>query len=203
MNIAVIGTGRVGKVIGDGLAKAGHNVAYASRNPTEKTGLHAPTTDVKSAVANAEVVVDAIPGGAVLGTLNSIGAQALAGKVLVDVANDLSANFELSYPNSSLGAAIQQAFPRTRVVKTLNTVQAPLMNNPSSLPAASTVFLAGNDSDAKAAVSGLLNDLGWPDDWQLDLGDISQARATEHFIFLSFGIARSLDTIDVNIAVVH
>jgi hypothetical protein len=203
MNVAVIGTGRVGKAIGAGLAKAGHSVVYASRNPAQQTGLPAPTADVSSAVAGAEVVVDAIPGGAVLAALNSIGAQALAGKVLLDVANDLSANFELSYPNSSLGVAIQEAFPRTRVVKALNTVQAPLMNNPSRLPAASTVFLAGNDSDAKSVVSGLLNDLGWPKDWQIDLGDISQARATEHFIFLSFGIARSLGTTDVNIAVVR
>ena len=203
MNIAVIGTGRVGEVIGGGLAKAGHSVVYASRNPAAQAGLPAPTADVNSAVAGAEVVVDAIPGGAVLATLNSIGTEALAGKVLIDVANDLSANYELSYPNSSLGSAIQEAFPHTRVVKTLNTVQAPLMNNPSSLPAPSTVFLAGNDSDAKSVVSGLLNDLGWPNDWQIDLGDISQARATEHFIFLSFGIARSLGTIDVNIAVIH
>ncbi|HZX02133.1 NADPH-dependent F420 reductase [Kribbella sp.] len=203
MNVAVIGTGRVGKVIGGGLAAAGHSVVYASRNPAEQTGLPAPTADVKSAVAGADVVVDAIPGGVVLETLNSIGAEALAGKVLVDVANDLSANFELSYPNASLGQVIQDAFPRTHVVKTLNTVQAPLMNNPSSLPAASTVFLAGNDSDAKSVVGGLLSDLGWPAEWQLDLGDIGQARATEHFIFLSFGIARSLGTIDVNIAVIR
>jgi hypothetical protein len=203
MNVAVIGTGRVGKAIGAGLAKAGHSVVYASRNPAQQTGLPAPTADVSSAVAGAEVVVDAIPGGAVLATLNSIGAQALAGKVLLDVANDLSANFELSYPNSSLGLAIQEAFPRTRVVKALNTVQAPLMDNPSRLPAASTVFLAGNDSAAKSVVSGLLNDLGWPNDWQIDLGDISQARATEHVIFLSLGIARRLGTTDVNIAVIH
>ena len=203
MNIAVIGTGRVGKAIGAGLAEAGHSVINASRNPAEQTGLPAPTADVKSAVAGAQVVVDAIPGGAVLDTLNSIGAEILAGKILIDVANDLSANFELSYPNGSLGLAIQESFPRTRVVKTLNTVHAPLMNNPSGLPSATTVFLAGNDGAAKSVVCGLLNDLGWPKEWQLDLGDISQARATEHFIYLSFGISRSLGTIDVNIAVIR
>jgi predicted dinucleotide-binding enzyme len=203
MNIAVIGTGRVGKAIGGGLATAGHNVVYASRTPEQKSNLPAPAVDLLSAVTLADVVVDAIPGGAVIDLLTSIGAGVLAGKILLDVANDLSPKFELSYPNNSLGATIQEQFPHTRVVKTLNTVQAPLMNNPSSLPAASTVFLAGNDAEAKSVISGLLTDLGWEKDWQIDLGDISQARATEHFIFLSFGIATALDTINVNIAVIH
>lgn len=203
MRIAVIGTGRVGKAIGGGLARAGHDVVYGSRGSEAKPDLPAPTADITAAVGRADVVVDAIPGGVVLEVLKSIGVDALAGKILLDVANDLSPQFELSYPNRSLGAAIQDAFPRTRVVKTLNTVQAPLMNNPSKLPTASTVFVAGNDAEAKSVISGLLTDLGWPVDWQLDLGDISQARATEHFIFLSFGIATALNTIDVNIAVIH
>jgi len=51
-------------------------------------------------------------------------------------------------------------------------------------------LLAGNDAEAKSTVSGLLTDLGWQPEWQIDLGDISQARATEHFIFLSFAISR-------------
>jgi len=152
MKVAVIGTGRVGKVIGGGLVKAGH-----------------------------DVVVDAIPGAAVPGVLRPIGADILGEKVLLEVANDLSPDFELTYPNKSVGVAVQEEFPRLRVVRTLNTVQAPLMGNPTRLPAASTVFLAGNDAGAKAVASGLLVDLGWPRRWQIDLGDIAQARATEHF----------------------
>jgi len=203
MKIAIIGTGRVGRAIRGALPKAGHDVVFASRNPAEQSGLPAPTADVSSAVSGADAVVDAIPGGAVMKVLNSLGTAMLAGKILIEVANDLSPNFELSYPNASLGAAIQETFPRTFVVKTLNTIQAPLMNNPASLPAASTVFLAGNDAEAKSTVSGLLTDLGWQPEWQIDLGDISQARATEHFIFLSFAISRSLDTVNLNISVIR
>jgi 8-hydroxy-5-deazaflavin:NADPH oxidoreductase len=203
MKVAVIGTGRVGRALGTGLAATGHHVVYASRTPGQKADLPAASADLTSAVARADVVVDAVPGGSVLSVLDSIGADVLAGKILMDVANALSDGFMLSYPNSSLGATIQDRFPQTRVVKTLNTVQAPLMNDPSSLPAASTVFLAGNDAEAKAAISGLLIDLGWPKNWQIDLGDISQARATEHFIFLSFGIATTLDTTHVNIGVIR
>jgi hypothetical protein len=140
MKVAVIGTGRVGRAIGGGLATAEHAVVYASRTPGQKPGLPAPSAALTSAVAGADVVVDAVPGGSVLAVLDSIGADVLAGKILMDVANALSDGFTLSYPNSSLGAAIQERFPQTRVVKTLNTIQAPLMNNPASLSAASTVW---------------------------------------------------------------
>jgi len=203
MKIAVLGTGRVARVIGGGLAAAGHDVVFASRNPAQQSGLPGPAAEVGPAVGDADVIVDAIPGAAVMDALNALGTAALAGKILMEVANDLSPNFELNYPNASLGAAVQEAFPQTLVVKTLNTVQAPLMNNPSGLPSPSTVFLAGNDAGAKSAVSGLLGDLGWAPGWQIDLGDISQARATEHFIFLSFAISQSLNTTNANISVVR
>lgn len=203
MNIAVIGTGRVGRSIGGGLSAAGHDVVFASRNPSEQSGLPAPAVDLKSAAGGAEVVIDAIPGSVVLETLNELGADLLAGKILMEVANDIGPGFVLNHPNASLGAAVQAALPDTRVVKTLNTVQAPLMNNPSALPSPSSVFLAGNDAGAKSTVSGLLADLGWDPGWHIDLGDISQAKATEHYIFLSFAIAQSLGTTSTNISVIR
>lgn len=204
MKIAVIGTGRVGRAVGGGLAAAGHDVVFGSRGPGPRTeGLPAAVMNLPDAVGPAEVVVDAVPGQVALDALNAVGRDALAGKILLEVANDLTQAFELAYPNGSLGAAIQEAFPATRVVKSLNTVQSPLMNNPSALSGPSSVFLAGNDAEAKSVVSGLLADLGWKKEWQVDLGDIAQARATEHFIFLSAGIARALGTVDFNIAVIR
>jgi hypothetical protein len=63
------------------------------------------------------------------------------------------------------------------VVKTLNTVNAMLMAHPEQLPDPGTVFVAGNDDDAKATVTGLLAELGHRD--VIDLGDITAARGTE------------------------
>jgi hypothetical protein len=71
------------------------------------------------------------------------------------------------------------------------------------LQARSSCRRVRNNNSDPVVTSGLLTDLGWPKDWQIDLGDISQARATEYFIFLSFGIATALDTINVNIAVIR
>lgn len=90
-----------------------------------------------------------------------------------------------------------------RVVKTLNTISAQLMANPSALPTPTTVFLSGNDSDAKDVVAGLLTDLGWPADKHLDLGDISTARGTEHYLLLFLGLMQSVGSGHFGITVVH
>jgi predicted dinucleotide-binding enzyme len=123
--------------------------------------------------------------------------------VLLDVGNALTEQLTLLYPHGSLGATLQKAFPDARVVKTLNTVNASEMANPQELPAATTVFLSGNDPEAKKVVSGLRTDLGWAPETHLDLGDITTARATEHYLFLSFAAFSALNTTAFNIAVIH
>jgi predicted dinucleotide-binding enzyme len=131
MKIGVLGTGRVGKSVGHGLQKAGHVIAFGSRSPEDNSDLGAPVLGLAEAVMDVDVVVSAIPGSVALETLRTIGAHALGGKVLMDIGNALTDQFELLFPNSSLGAAIQDAFPGTAVVKTLNTVTAPLMADPA------------------------------------------------------------------------
>jgi predicted dinucleotide-binding enzyme len=76
------------------------------------------------------------------------------------------------------------------------------MTGPESRAAESTVFLSGNDDAAKETVAGLLSDLGWSRENQLDLGDISTARNAEHYSFLAFNLMSSLNTRSVNIKVV-
>jgi len=110
------------------------------------------------------------------------GAENLAGKVLIDIANplDLSQGMPPTLfvkDTDSLGEQIQRAFPAARVVKTLNTLNANLMVHPDALPEGSSVFMSGDDPDAKATVASLLKEFGHED--VIDLGDISTARGTE------------------------
>jgi predicted dinucleotide-binding enzyme len=200
MKIGILGTGRVGESLGNGLQRAGHTVVFGSRRPEQNSDVGALVVGLAQAVIDADVVVSAIPGSVALETLRTIGAPALGGKILVDVGNALNDGFELLFPNSSLGAAIQEEFPETTVVKTLNTVTAPLMANPGSL-GPTNVFLSGNDPAAKATVAALLGDLGWSAESRMDLGDIGTARAPEHYIFLSMAIMRVVGTTSYGIAV--
>ena len=95
--------------------------------------------------------------------------------MLIDTANVL--DFSKGRPprvgasqDNCLAEQIQSAFPNLKVVKTLNTIGAPVMIDPQSVKGGDyTVFLSGNDGAAKGKVGELLRAFGWTD--ILDLGD--------------------------------
>ena len=201
MDIAVLGTGSVGRAIAARLDELGHHVVVGTRDPqatlarTEPDGMGNPPYAAWQgehpgialqafayAAAGAEVVVNATSGGITLDVLALTGADNLAGKVLVDIANplDFSAGFPptLSVKDTdSLGEQVQRTYPDARVVKTLNTLNADLMVHPASLGEPSTVFVSGDDAEAKAVVTGLLVSFGHQD--VIDLGGIETARGAE------------------------
>lgn len=203
MRIGLLGTGNVAQALARGWSAAGHDVLLGSRHPKERTDLGLPVASWNETAEHAEVLVNATPGGVSVELLRAIGAETLAGRLLIDVGIGLSDDFtELSHPNDSLGEQIQAAFPRTPVVKTLCTMDSAVMVDPGSLDGPTTVFLSGNDPEAKRATGRLLTDLGWPASSQLDLGDLTTARGQEHFALLFMGIMSGLDSHHFNIKVV-
>jgi predicted dinucleotide-binding enzyme len=158
------------------------------------------------AAADAELVVLATGGGVALDVLAQAGAGALDGKPLLDLSNPL--DFSQGFPptlfvkdTDSLAEQIQRAYPAVRVVKSLNTLTAALMVDPRSLRESSTVFVAGDDAEAKATVVGLLESFGHDD--VLDLGDLTAARGTEMWLPLWLRIMQSLGTAQFNLKVVR
>ena len=103
----------------------------------------------------------------------------------------------------SLGEQIQRAFPKTRVVKTLNTMNCVVMVEPSRLSGDHDVFLSGNDAEAKSEVRELLRTFGWADERIVDLGDITTARGTEMYLPLWIRLMGALGTWEFNIKVVR
>ncbi|MER7623264.1 NAD(P)-binding domain-containing protein [Streptomyces sp. NPDC126503] len=211
MRIGILGTGHVGQALAGAWARTGHEVALGSRRPGdpellaalgELTGAGVRVDTPAGAVAGADVVVNATPGTVSVALLDSIGAPALAGKVLLDVGVGFLEDGSLSHPGISLGEEIQRAFPESRVVKSLATVDRELMVAPDSLEGPATIFLSGEDAGAKDVVSGLLRDLGWSDDSLLDLGGIETARGQEHYALLFMAIARSTGDYGFGIRVV-
>lgn len=212
MRIGVLGTGSVGQALGTALAAAGHEVSMGARsadNPAatawaaEQGAQHGTFAD---AAAYGEVLVNATAGTRSLEALTQAGAEQLDGTVLVDVANalDHSVGFPPALrvgPGESLAEQIAAAFPRLRVVKTLNTMNAAVMADPARVPGEHTVFVAGDDAEAKAVVRGLLRDLGWPDGAVLDLGDLTAARGMEAYMPLWLSLVSTLGTSVFNIAV--
>jgi predicted dinucleotide-binding enzyme len=126
--------------------------------------------------------------------------------VILDISNPL--DFSQGFPptlfvkdSDSLGEQIQRAFPQARVVKTLNTLNADLMVHPASLGAESSVFVSGDDADAKATVTELLESFGHTD--VIDLGDISTARGTEMYLPIWLRLMGALGTAAFNVKVVR
>jgi len=190
VRIGILGTGVVGQTIGGKLTELGHDVKLGSRTATNEKaakwvaqyGSRASQGTFADAASFGEVVFNCTSGMVSLEALHSAGAANLAGKVLVDVSNPLDFSRgmppTLSVCNSdSIAEQIQREFPETKVVKTLNTMNAGVMVNPSLVPGDHDVFMSGNDADAKSQVSGLLRSFGWKT--IVDLGDISSARGAE------------------------
>jgi len=159
------------------------------------------------AAMHGELVFNCTSGMASLEALKAAGAESLQGKVLVDVSNPL--DFSKGMPptltvcnTDSLGEQIQRAFPTTKVVKTLNTVTAAAMVEPSIIPGVHTMFVSGNDAKAKAEVIDILKTgFGWKE--VVDLGDISCARAQEMHLALWVRLYAKLQTPNLNVYVVR
>lgn len=214
MKIGVLGTGTVGKTIAAKLVELGHNVTMGSRSAdgeallewVQGTGGEAKGGTFADAASSAELVFNCTAGVASLAALDAAGAENLAGKVLVDVANPL--DFSHGMPptlsvcnDDSLGERIQAAFPETKVVKALNTVNARVMVDPGRVPGDHHLFLCGNDEAAKSEVAALLEGFGWPSGSIIDLGDISAARGMEMYLPLWLRLMGALGTPDFNIGV--
>ncbi|MFI5832143.1 NADPH-dependent F420 reductase [Micromonospora sp. NPDC051300] len=217
MRIAVVGTGMVGRTIAARAAELGHDVVVGTRDvATTRAGewgewvaAHpgVTLTGYADVAAGADLVVNATSGDGSLPALDATGADNLAGKVLLDIANPL--DFGQGFPptlsvlnDDSLGERIQRAFPRTRVVKALNTLTADLMAHPRQLADGDhSVFVSGDDADAKKVVTELLTSFGHTD--VIDLGDITTARGTEMLLPIWLRLYGRLGTPLFNVKVVR
>ncbi|GAA2230485.1 NAD(P)-binding domain-containing protein [Promicromonospora sukumoe] len=201
MRIAILGTGPVGIALGNAFIAAGHDVVYGSRSP-EKDGRPAPVTTTAIAADSADLILTALPGAAAISTLEAVGDDVLAGKIVLDVSNAVTPEGALAYPNDSVGRLMQERFPDAKVVKSLSTMYHGVMTDPTAL-GATTVYVSGNDDDAKNVVKSLLSDLGWPEASQFDLGGIETAVGPEHYIPLFFMTLQAVGAPVFNINVVR
>jgi len=214
MRIAVLGTGSVGRQIAGKLVELGHEVTMGSRSADNEAlrewvdgaGAGAAGGTFAEAAAASDLVFNCTSGQASLDALAAASADNLAGKVLIDVSNPL--DFSQGMPptlsvcnNDSLGERIQAAFPQTRVVKSLNTINNQVMTEPGRLPGTHNIFVCGEDEGAKETVTELLAEFGWPRESIVDLGGIEAARGTEMYLPLWLRLMGALGSADFNIQI--
>ncbi len=211
MRYGVLGTGMVGRALAGRLVEVGHEVRMGSRTPDNETaaawaaeaGPNASHATFADAAEFGQTVVNCTGGAVSLEALAAAGADNLAGKVLIDVANPFTfetGRLTLTVCNTdSLGEQIQRAFPDARVVKTLNTMNNQVMIHPERVPGAHSVFVSGDDAEAKQLVAGMLESFGWPPDAIVDLGGIETARGAEMYLVLWIELMQAGGTPDFNV----
>ncbi|MBU1143426.1 MAG: NAD(P)-binding domain-containing protein [Firmicutes bacterium] len=185
MKIGIIGSGDVGKTLAVALNQRGQQVMLSSRAPELLTSFIAENEGILvgnpfETASFGEVVINCTPGLKSMDALLPL-KHALYDKTLIDLSNPLVfPDQTLSVVNTdSLGEQIQRLLPETKVIKTLNTVNAKIMVDPSLLGTLDHVmFISGNNFIAKQVVTDILKEIFM---WKhvIDLGDIRGARAQE------------------------
>ncbi len=221
MNIAVLGTGIVGKTIATKLVALGHSVRMGARmadNPkavawAASAGANASQGTFADAAAFGEMVFLCLLGAGTLEALELAEEDNLNDKIIVDITNPLDfskADFSrgigptlfISGGSDSLGEQVQRRVPGAHVVKALNTVTANVMVNPAMIPGQHDLLICGNNAEAKSQVSGWLREwFGWES--IVDIGDITGARATEGGMLLWLKLWGTLGTPNFNLRVVR
>ncbi len=167
--VAMIGTGTLASTFGPAVGRAGYPVVYGSRDPArasvaelvKNTGPNASAASPREAAANAQIVILAVPRDVLDEVVAGLGN--VDGKILVDVSGGMKRVAADGYleliPGESNSERIQSRYANARVVR----MNLPLMAyfvDPMLVGTPPTVFLAGNDADARAAVARLVFDLG-------------------------------------------
>jgi 8-hydroxy-5-deazaflavin:NADPH oxidoreductase len=193
MKIGILGSGDVAKSLGAGLRRKGHEVMLGTSDTTKLAGWLAGSGGVRSgsfaeAAAFAELAILAVKGTAALAAVQAAGPQSLAGKTVIDTTNPIAdkppVNGVLQYftgPNESLLERLQHEFPALHFVKAFNSVGHAHMVDPQFAGGPPTMFIAGNDDAAKAAVAALVHLAGWD---SADMGRAEAARAIEPLCML-------------------
>jgi hypothetical protein len=174
-HLSILGTGNMGQAIASIAGKGGHTVQLLGSGDVDT-----PLTG--------DVVVLAVPYPAVQSLLAQRGDQ-LAGKIVVDITNPL--NFEtfdsLVVPaDSSAAAEIAAALPQSRVLKAFNTTFAGTLAAGTVGPLTTTVLIAGDDTDAKSTLAGIVTSGGLN---AIDAGSLARARELEALGFLQLTLA--------------
>ena len=192
----MLGIGHVGQAITGALLRHGYHVTVAARDATSRNVKEAQARfpsikvlPIREAVAHADFVFLAVPYDQHAGALTSAG-DGLKGKIVVDCTNPVGPNFTHALDSMRGGTeAVQEVVPFAHVVKAFTIIGFDNMEDPTfqgygkALPA---MLIAGDNAEAKAAVSKLLTSLGWE---PVDAGPASSSLHLEHLTLLWIKLA--------------
>jgi len=192
--IGVIGSGVVGLTLANGFLKHGYDVTIGTNDSKKRDALKSKTNG-KAGVGSFEetatfgdTVVLAVKGTAAEAAVKAAGPGNLAGKTIIDTTNPIAdappVNGVLRFFTSlddSLMERLQKLVPDAHFVKAFSCVGNALMVNPDFKGARPTMFICGNDEQAKRDVAAIVDQFGFE---IADMGAVEAARAIEPLCML-------------------
>lgn len=194
MKVGILGSGDVGRKLADGFLELGHQVKIGTRNPNNDTirswiskyNQNASIGTFGETSSYGDLLVIATLWAATADVIRTADPRNFARKVVIDVTNPL--DFSKGMPptlsigkTDSAGETVQRLLPEAKVVKAFNIVGNPHMLHPDFPGGPPTMFICGNDLEAKKIVTGILAALGWE---TVDIGSIEGARLLEPLAML-------------------
>lgn len=194
MKIGILGSGNVGKVLAAGFLKKGHSVMLGTRDIAKMQDWQSNHNgvalgDFAGTAEFGDVIVLALKGHAALEVLNTIGAAHLKGKLILDATNPIDESKApqngvlpfFTLQGESLMQRLQTAHPEAKFVKAFNSVGSAFMVDPNFKEGKPTMFICGNNADAKGKTAQLLADFGWE---AMDMGLADSAASIENLCIL-------------------
>jgi predicted dinucleotide-binding enzyme len=195
MKIGIIGSAEVGQTLGKAFLSEGHSVMLGSRDAHkpelaqwQKDNPKGQTGTFKDVARFGELLALAVAGSAAEDAIRLGGKENFTGKILIDATNPIDkkppVNGVLSFFTTleeSLMERLQRLVPEAKLVKAFNSVGSSFMYKPSFPGGTPTMFICGNDADAKKTVTGILTAFGWETE---DMGLVESARAIEPLCLL-------------------
>ncbi|MEP7163570.1 MAG: NAD(P)-binding domain-containing protein [Ferruginibacter sp.] len=195
MKIGVIGSGIVGRVLASAFLQEGYQVMLGSRDPAKdevvkwldgnEKGL---TGNFEETAAFGELIILSTAGSAASAAMGLAGKNNFSGKIVIDTTNPIDAappvNAVLQFftgPGESLMEILQKELPAAKFVKAFNSVGNAVMYKPGYNGQVPTMFICGNDADAKKTVAAILAKFGWETE---DMGTAASAGVIESLCIL-------------------
>lgn len=193
MKIGIIGTGNVGSALGKGWANQGHEVVFGTRQPEREkvqnllaeVGEGVTAVSIPSAIEQSDIIVIATPWNAVADVSHAV--NNWQGKIVIDATNPIAPGLQLAVGHTTSAAEQLATFlPGAKVVKAFNTTGAENMADPHYNGEPTTMFICGDDADAKATVTELAESLGFD---VADVGNLETARLIEPLALVWINLA--------------
>ena len=187
-SITFIGTGNMARTIGTLAVAGGNTVEVMGRDQSKAEDLaealgHGTTTGAWRAVPTGDIVIMALLYDGVVPVVLEY-ADALAGKVIVDISNPFNATFDgLAHSEeTSIAQEVAEVAPASAsVVKAFNTIFRGVLEKGRP-----DVFMAGDDAQAKMGVAAFIESLGLR---PLDVGSLKMAHWLEGVGVVTVGLA--------------